>query len=417
MSAHDPKASMYAIVTTSTPKVAKPRSAMPTPSIGALLVAKGMKLGFSEEVATIAAMKMVADAAKAAAAREALANPPPKPVKPPRSMLFTEEHHEKRKARVLELLAHGWLFWSDLRERATFGRPVMQRVVRDLELAGLVSVIKRRGCKVVGLVTATTPTASTSAPPIVVPPPSWAANARKPCTIDGIDFVSRAAAAIHFNVSCYIAGKYAKRGTSAAMVRTVPAKYKAREKGASNGNGNGRPCTIDGVTYASQRDAGIALKASKREIRRWSIAGESSVTQPHTTRPKECIIDGITFPTQTAVAAYFNVAYQTAIRYAERGTSVAPVRVVVPKPAVGEASRRPCTIDGVTYESKLAARIALKVGKDTISRWAIDGKSAPVRRGRHATAAQAFDHARTRKNSQTPSSGAISQSGAQMWGL
>ena len=142
-------------------------------------------------------------------------------------------------------------------------------------------------------------------------------------------------------------------------------------------------------------------------------------------RDKSCVIDGIRFPTQTAAAAHFDVSCQTAGRYAMRGTSAPQVRGSAPKckrvaKALGEASRKPCTIDGVEYESQRAAVIALRASKRKIILWAATGKSEP-RLARHAnaaaTASQAFDHARTRKNSQTPSSGAISQSGAQMGGL
>jgi hypothetical protein len=264
MTAHDPKASMYAIVTTSTPMVAKPRSAMPTPSIGALLVAKGMKLGFSEEVATIAAMKLVADAAKAAAAREALANPAPKPIKPPRCTLFAVEHHEKRKALVMELLANGWMFWSDLRARAAFGRPTMQRVLSDLVKAGRISVTKRRGYKVVSLVTV--------APPPAVPPPPWTANARKPCNIDGVDYESQEAARLKLKVGKATIRAWAKTGKSAPLLPHSVIRPKAP---APKPQRMRNPCNIDGVGYESLNDAAIKLNKSKSTVAEWAKVGSS----------------------------------------------------------------------------------------------------------------------------------------------
>ena len=244
-------------------------------------------------------------------------------------------------------------------------------------------------------------------------------RATKPCTIDGIHFETLKAAMEHFNASGAQAREFAATGKSRPIRRNN-----------AGGNQNAEPCTIDGVKYESQRAACFALNVSKRVIARWALAGASSpITHSAnggrpTNSGNPITIDGIRFPTQAAAAAHFNVSHPTAGRYAMRGTSAPPPRKPAPPPreakSIGEASRKPCTIDGVTYESKKAAGVALNVSKKVICRWAIDGNSGPLRRQlakRAATAPQAPQATRTRKNSQTPSSGAISQSGAQIGGL
>jgi hypothetical protein len=79
---------------------------------------------------------------------------------------------------------------------------------------------------------------------------------------------------------------------------------------------------------------------------------------------------------------------------------------------------KPRTIDGITFGSLVEAAEHFGRSVDTVRKWADTGKSTPDMRGFSGDRAHlAFDPARTRKNSQTQSSGAISQSGAQMGGL
>ena len=395
MSAHDPKASMIGATSVSTPMVRNPNERRVNIAAAGLaqieaIMATGK--GFDEAYAEAWRREVKP--------RQAIQKPSIQIAapKPPRVTEVCPIDEERRKQQALKILTQtGEQFFAVLRSMTKFGKPVYLRVIQSLIAEGRV-ISRQYGRFTMLRLSGTSPSIYQRADkPKPAPKPAVARVPKlpKPPRPQNPHLMPENIATIR-NGILHTLYRTNTETTSASIQRACKIPYEVARKNLDN-------MVIDGIL--TMRQAG--------NQRAYSIAGVPTNQYVHNNgtgnAKKARTIDGVKYESLKEACQKLKVSKGVILRWSENGVSDDCTRT----------SPRTCNIDGVEYASLGEASRALGKAKSVIALWAKTGVSKPSKSlsPRAATASQAFDHARTRKNSQTPSGGAISQSGAQMGGL